>query len=94
MTLRKEVSDWEDSSVGYSLNLYPNPAKDFINIEMNLPFESGEIIIADNEGREVYKSNDFSKLINLDICNFVNGTYHIIVSNGDEAIYKSFVIER
>lgn len=84
----------EESIVGYSLNIYPNPAKDFINIEMNLPFENAEIIIADNEGREVYKSSDISKLINLDIRNFVNGTYHILISNGDEAIYNSFVIEK
>lgn len=92
MTLRKEVEDVEITNDAVSI--YPNPVINELNINLNLTFEDFNLSIIDNTGREVYNTNETKNSLNLDVSNFANGQYHIIINNEDEMIYHSFIIQK
>ena len=71
-----------------SLNIFPNPAKDFITIECA---DAQEIIIVDYLGKEVYTkkifNNQYSK---INIQQFVTGNYvvKVVLATGKIEISK------
>lgn len=71
----------------YQLIVYPNPAKDLINI--SIPYEeSGKIEIRNSKGILVLKkeTNKSTLNINLKLSNFPQGIYYIVfVPNGHDA---------
>lgn len=91
-TLKKENEDYLVEDL--TLNIYPNPASNNINIDLNYNIEDMKITIVDAEGNEIFKQNNYNKSLNLDINNFANGVYYVLITNDNEAIFKSFVIER
>lgn len=91
-TLRKELEDVEISNDAVSI--YPNPVINELNINLNITFEDFNLSIIDNTGREVYNTNEAKNSLNLDVSNFANGQYHIIINNEDEMIYHSFIIQK
>jgi len=91
-TLRKEVEDVEITNDAVAV--YPNPVINELNINLNITFEDFNLSIIDNNGREVYNTNETNNKLNLDVSNFANGQYHIIINNEDEMIYHSFIIQK
>jgi hypothetical protein len=84
--------------VNTKLNLYPNPATDFIKISLKANSSSiVETKITDLFGKEVYFSSDriltedFEKQIQLDE-KFAKGVYSCKVTANDKNYFKTFVV--
>ncbi|WP_300687601.1 M28 family peptidase [Chryseobacterium sp.] len=75
-----------------SLKLYPNPVKDFINLELpdssikNFSFE-----ITDFSGRSVLKKLNEKK---INVSGLENGAYIGILKSGDQTVVRKVLIER
>ncbi len=91
-TLRKEAD--EVVMVGNLLNVYPNPAKDVLNLDLNMNLENANLIIVDETGKELINTTEVKSFMSLDLSNFSNGSYYLLITNGDEAIYNSFIIKK
>jgi len=73
------------------LNIYPNPAGDFVNIE--IPEDADFIIISELTGRQILKMNlDGRKKIQVDLYQFSAGVYltAAILGNGSVLTEKLF----
>lgn len=78
----------------YAINIYPNPTKGFVYINSDILNDQNNytIKIYDNFGKLVLEKmkNDETQ---LDISNFVNGIYHILlIDNENTILYKSKLI--
>ena len=63
VTSKKETEfEKEDIEV---MNIYPNPVKDVLNIDLNLPFENATISIINEVGQEVYNSIELSNILKI-----------------------------
>lgn len=62
---------------GDKFRIYPNPAKDLLNLE-NLPKEISHIRILDLQGRIVFEQQDF-KMTSLNINHLTSGEYVLVV---------------
>jgi alpha-tubulin suppressor-like RCC1 family protein len=94
-TNKKESEEEISSSL---INVYPNPVNDVLNIEFNKDFnniiDNAKLTIINEVGQEVYSTKNTNNLLTINTLDLVNGVYHIIISNDNESIYHSFVIER
>ena len=78
---------WNEKYVGLneinnktSINIYPNPAKDYINIDLNNEIK-GKITIVNQLGQVVKEMNIDGKEITIDVEDLTSGVYFINVSN-------------
>jgi aminopeptidase YwaD len=75
-----------------TVKIYPNPAKDIINIELpdsgikNFTFE-----ITDFQGRSIFKKNNETK---INVSGLENGAYLGILKTGDQKVVRKVMIER
>ncbi|WP_347217756.1 M28 family peptidase [Chryseobacterium sp.] len=75
-----------------SIKMYPNPVKDFINIELpdskvkNFSFE-----ITDFEGRSLFKSFNENK---VNISSLENGAYVGIIKTGDQTVVRKVIVAK
>lgn len=76
-----------------SLTLYPIPSEDFLNVKFSGDTaDISELLIYDINGNIVYRSN---KIISkIDVSNFVNGSYSILVKSANQEYTKQFIIMR
>jgi endonuclease I len=77
------------------LNIFPNPAEDFITAE--LPEEEqhgGKVIIADISGRIVFSGNCTGNPIKLDVSNLYSGIYILTVELPERILRGKFIISR
>jgi hypothetical protein len=66
----------ESGNEDEAFTVYPNPAKDFLNID--LPGNASEVIISDMTGREVYRENISGRnQIQVDLHEWIEGVYII-----------------
>lgn len=56
-------------------NLFPNPASEYLTLTTNFTSGSNEIVILDVLNREVYTGSFSGKEVEIDLTNFVKGTY-------------------
>jgi len=70
--------------------VYPNPAKDKINIQTN-SLQINTVTILNSVGQVVNKYSDVSVEDELDISNLAKGMYFISVANSEVTITKTFV---
>lgn len=80
-----------------SLQLYPNPATDWINIKINTesPLE-GELIISDISGRIIYKETVISSNVvpvSVEIASFTKGLYIITFESRDFSESTKFIVK-
>ncbi len=79
----------------FSMNVFPNPAQNFVNISFD-NFEPNSIMIYDNNGKLVTEqiiSNE--KSAKIDVANLANGNYFIVFRKNSNFYYAdSFVINR
>ena len=84
------ISGVNDFGIGFNLNIYPNPAKD----ELNIIYDKGinSILILDLNGKTILSNNNLApqmeQSINIDYLQ--TGTYFIKINDN---IYKRFVKE-
>jgi hypothetical protein len=79
-------------SVGNSLEIFPNPAKE----QVNIAYSSNGIAnlqIFDMLGREVYALQEFNQFATIVTNRFASGTYLVKITEKDKVITKKFVVE-
>jgi hypothetical protein len=80
----------EESEFAKSIQVYPNPANDRINIESEL-LRNSRIQIFDLAGKEVLRINNLSEKNNFDISAFHSGVYTIIITNNHDTAHIKFI---
>jgi plastocyanin len=81
------------------LHIYPNPATDYININYsNLRNEELQLVINDNNGREIYTEyiNGTDLLANkhIDVSSFNNGVYYITIRDKNKTSATKLFLKR
>ncbi|MFT4535063.1 MAG: hypothetical protein ACJA1A_001604 [Saprospiraceae bacterium] len=80
-----------------NFKLFPNPASDFVSVEINLNKSSESTIqIFDLSSKMVYKQNQYirkgTNKINLDISKLSTGLYHIVIEGKGFSIIDRLVV--
>lgn len=88
----------EQSIKDMAIIIFPNPAKDFINLYVGyIPADNLNITIFDAMGKEVYK-NIFSTFrgadLEIPIIDIANGVYQVSLVSGDTRSYQKLVIQK
>jgi Secretion system C-terminal sorting domain len=84
----------------YALRLFPNPARDNLNIDLTMPtFDNQrcELRIFDVAGKMLYytKMSDYTPIHNVDIRAYSSGTYFVqLYVNGQKQVLRRFVVVR
>ncbi len=76
-----------------NLNIFPNPANSYININLNSQFLNTEISILDMNGSLVLEKNISSNNIQLNISKLKQGTYFVYVNTGLYRTIKQIIKE-
>jgi len=78
------------------VNIYPNPANSNITIEnINSGNKNYLLRLINIEGQEVYsKEITFSNIYQLELSEFVNGVYSLILQNDKELISKRIILHK
>jgi hypothetical protein len=87
----------DDNNYNSEINIFPNPAKDFININYNFEIQGNiEIKLYNHLGIELRSLTKYigtdSKTITLDCRDFVSGNYYISININNLLIMKKFII--
>lgn len=84
----------DESPVGVSMRMYPNPVKDILNVIPGSEIHSGTIVIYDFMGKLVWKQN-FSRnnSIKIPVAGFSPGIYQIGLLSENGNIWQKFMIE-
>ena len=81
------INDSED----FSLNIYPNPAKDFISFNSSTNINT--ITVYDMNGKVVRNYNPNRFTYTIDISDYAKGIYHAEISNGISTKTEKFIIK-
>ena len=76
--------------------VFPNPAKDIINLKYNNKFKIESIKFVDLEGKEFKPKNIIlnKKFINFDVSNFDEGIYVIQIKTNNDILKVKLIIDR
>lgn len=89
--------DSPDMESDNSVYLYPNPANDEVSIVMNDFVGECEISLIDMTGRTLKVKNNTNTethtVVNMDISEYVRGTYFVKITNGENTIVRKLVIQ-
>ena len=75
------------------ISVYPNPAKDLINIEIGDSDLNTNIEIYDAIGKLVYSTKISDSLIQININHFASGVYNLRISNNSSSYLKHIIKE-
>jgi len=77
----------------YGIKIFPNPAKDFINIETSMDLTILNISLIDIKGKDLFSGN-LDSFKSLNIQDLENGLYIIkIITNEKSTLYTKFIKE-
>ncbi|MFB6307473.1 MAG: T9SS type A sorting domain-containing protein, partial [Flavobacteriales bacterium] len=77
-----------------NLNLYPNPAKDKLNIDLtDSTSDTYQLKIINNSGQIVYSNNSFSSSDVVDISSYPPGLYFFEMVNGGDVYRRKIVVQ-
>ncbi len=79
----------ELGSFGKSVELYPNPVKDILNIRTDLKIK--QVNVYDSSGKLTLIKNENFSTINTS--GFENGIYYLKILTDDKTIFKKFIIK-
>jgi hypothetical protein len=75
-----------------SIAIYPNPAKEFLNIS-NLQTDA-ELSIVSLDGKTVYQNkNNINNTTTLSVKEWAKGAYLVRIQNGSESIVKKIIVD-
>ncbi|HTM66507.1 MAG TPA: PA domain-containing protein [Flavipsychrobacter sp.] len=86
------------ASVSKNLNVYPNPAKDVVNIgyEFDRSIKDLTVTVIDGVGRTIYKEttrvNNNHGSINLNVANYASGSYFLVVKGDTKVLFNKFTV--
>lgn len=86
-----------NETVSVDLNIYPNPATDFVNIELgnlkNEDLQNAVIVVYDMTGKKVFeKQLNNSSMEKISTADYAAGLYTIVIANSDNILAKQRVI--
>ncbi|HLC83692.1 MAG TPA: T9SS type A sorting domain-containing protein [Bacteroidia bacterium] len=86
-----------NETVAVDLNIYPNPATDFVNIELgnlkNEDLQNAVIVVYDITGKKVFeKQLNTSSMEKISTADYATGLYTIVIANPDKMLAKQRVI--
>lgn len=82
------------TSINYSFEVYPNPAKDFCTVVLkdNSRSEPVEVSLFDPRGKIVFNSLSDQKKISISVRDLSNGIYNVCIKKGSEMENRNLII--
>jgi hypothetical protein len=83
-----------DSWLANSVNLYPNPAKEVVNVEcrmQNEEWDGATVEVLDVYGKLLQTVEMTSEITSLNVSGLANGMYFVRVTTEQGAVTKTFV---
>jgi aminopeptidase YwaD len=74
-----------------SVQIYPNPTKDILNLELPNTIKYFNVEITDASGRSVLNVGNEKK---INVSTLINGTYLCTIKSKEESVTRKFIIER
>ncbi len=71
----------EEEEIRFAMVLYPNPAKDILNIKLSNYYKSEKLIITDLLGKIIYSQPITTDEITIDVSKLIRGIYLIKIDN-------------
>ena len=92
-------TDLSVANKDFSLNIYPNPSSDFLNIDFSNNLSSGNtsILIYNTIGKKIDSfvneklEKNSLKSIKLNISNYPKGNYYILIDSNGKKLTKQFI---
>ena len=85
------LSDIKEIIHDSSINIYPNPTSDIINVEsVNFKFRQAQIVNAQGQIINRFEVTD-KDIHNFDVSNYTNGVYYIIFESENNLVIKKFI---
>ncbi len=77
------------------LNVFPNPANDYIRIVWDDNNKVGQMLnVTDIYGRVLYNKTDFTGRTTVDISQYAAGVYTVQLTSGKEVLVKKFTVSK
>jgi len=89
---RLTVTAIENLEVLSEINVYPNPAKYYVNIDIPQGNYNIDISIFDAMGKLVFSQKNVSEYHSIDVAHFTTGTYYLQILNLKDKESKTFKI--
>jgi sugar lactone lactonase YvrE len=77
----------------FGINLYPNPAQNILNLEVNMPISNAKVSITDIMGKIIHSQTVVTAVGTLDISSFQKGVYFLTISDGVKRTTQKFIKE-
>jgi hypothetical protein len=74
-----------------SFRIFPNPASDYLEVELAPNIFNGEVKIFNSLGESAYSATITKPKININISNLKSGAYIIQISNGETTKFVKFI---
>lgn len=88
------ATDIEESVLSQNLLLYPNPANDFINIELSeQPLTIDQVAIYNNSGVLVQSFEGMPANLEIDVRTYPTGVYFVKLKSGEDVVYRKVVVQ-
>ncbi|WP_340114992.1 DUF7507 domain-containing protein [Maribellus mangrovi] len=86
----------DQDKADFKVNLYPNPTKGLVNVEIEAPrMEDVEIIVRSVNGQEVFRKTYLATdQVNFDLSDHVSGMYLIQIETGEYHVVKKLILDR
>ncbi len=81
-----------DEELVQNSNLYPNPTENIFNIECMETYD--QLIINNMFGQQIYKSNVYSPLLQMDASYWAKGMYLVTAYNANQKVFSKKLIVR
>ncbi len=94
---REVITDLNNDGIlsEQDLNIYPNPASTYVNIEyLLIPGFKTKMIMLDNSGKIVFNQFVDFMSIRVDVSGFPSGIYFVRMINEESAVTKKLIISR
>jgi len=79
------------TTLSMTFNIYPNPASNYITINVEYRMKNTECRIMNVTGQEVFQSSINNQQSSIDISSLSPGIYFLTLSNGEQTVSKKFV---
>ncbi len=85
----------KNATIDSKLNVYPNPAQDILNVEVNETFaQPSTIKLVNTLGQVVYSTTSQEQLTQINTSKLSNGVYTLLISNGAGTKTKKVIINK
>jgi PKD repeat protein len=80
------------SSLNTQISIYPNPAKDVLNVECEMVNEKTTLVVTDMLGNSIYHSTFTTQHKTINVADLSEGVYNISIGSSEGVINKRLVI--